>query len=79
MKTDYQDLVAQYLNSGGTIKKSKRAVWARGAKNNKTMKVATKSTTYSRSFDGPIGLKQTNLELMGQMSGPYNGTKYVLN
>lgn len=76
---ELQTLVTSYLASGGTIKRAKRARWAQGAKNAKTMRVACKSTTYSKPFDGPVGYKQTNLELMGQMSGSYSGTKYVLS
>lgn len=75
---ELQTLVNSYLASGGTIKRAKRARWAQGAKNAKTMRVASKSATYAKPFDGPMGYKQTNLELMGQMSGSYNGTKYTL-
>jgi hypothetical protein len=70
--------VSEYVSNGGQITKAKRAVWARGAKNVRTMKVANKQTTYSKAFTGPVGLKQTNLEQMGNFSGSYNGTKYIL-
>lgn len=69
--------VAEFLNAGGTVTKRKRAVWAQGAKTSKTMKVASKGVTYDRYFTGPVGLKQTNLEAMGNYAGGYN-TKYVL-
>lgn len=69
--------VADFLNSGGTITKRKRAVWAQGAKNRQAMKVASKGVTYDKYFTGPVGLKQTNLEEMGNRACGYN-TKYVL-
>ena len=72
------DQVADFLNSGGTITKRKRAVWAQGAKSSKTMKVANKGTTYNKYFTGPVGLKQTNFEGMCNRASAYNGSKYVL-
>ena len=70
--------VAEFLNAGGTITKRKRAVWAKGAKSSKTMKVASKGVTYDKYFTGPVGLKQTDLEAMGNYASGYNGIKYVL-
>ena len=69
--------VAEFLNAGGTVTKRKRAVWAKGAKSSKTMKVASKGVTYDKYFTGPVGLKQTNLEEMGNRASGYS-TKYVL-
>ena len=70
--------VAEFLSAGGQITKRKRAVWAQGAKSCKTMKVANKGVTYDRYFTGPVALKQTNLEAIGNYAGGYNGVKYVL-
>lgn len=70
--------VSDFLSAGGTITKRKRAVWAKGAKENKTMKVASKGVTYDKYFTGAVGLKQTDFEAMGNRACAYN-TKYVLS
>ena len=69
---------SEYISAVGVIKKAKRPCWAKGAKERKTMHVANKKTTYSIPFTGPVGLKTTNFQKMGDSASGYN-TKYVFS
>jgi len=75
---DVNQMVNDYLDSGGTITKRKRAVWAKGARLRPTQPVAKKYLTYSKAYSGPVGLTSLNYKAAGDRAGGYN-TKYMMD